>query len=357
MLFCLALRVDGPANSVSLRTCRLPQTTVVAAGRTWSEGSKKGPTQTVRKQPSRLGVQASRVLLVQRKVRSCETRIVVQNTSGRPTTCQAKKTSSDRGWVICGPSLQRPLWRLPWGSGASAPTPDRVAGPSGRARRPNSICDQSTWRRNSMGTHAHFSRHGGSRPSPCRSRYKAYFARKGGRKGAWVDLAAEAANVTASDTAIALMARGCGGPVALRNLWPHSLGGEACASSGATTGPSTSKRLQHQRTACSNRGGKPQLDSVQPRPAELRRPLAAAAVAGADGGRGRAVSATKSQIAMQKIEILLAYGLALPCCGSTYRQGPRAFQLSSHWRDSGRLGQKTPRFRQHIRFLFSCDRC
>ena len=38
---------------------------------------------------------------------------------------------------------------------------------------------------------------------------KAYFARKGGRKGAWVDVAAEAATVTVFDTAIALMARGC----------------------------------------------------------------------------------------------------------------------------------------------------
>ena len=47
---------------------------------------------------------------------------------------------------------------------------------------------------------------------------KSYFVRKGGRKGAWVDLAAEAASVTVYDTAIALMARGCGGPVALRNL-------------------------------------------------------------------------------------------------------------------------------------------
>eukprot|EP00434_Breviolum_minutum_P027090 symbB.v1.2.023957.t1/scaffold2234.1/size87202/1 len=47
---------------------------------------------------------------------------------------------------------------------------------------------------------------------------KAYFARKGGRQGAWVDLAAESATVSVFETAIALMARACGGPVALRNL-------------------------------------------------------------------------------------------------------------------------------------------
>lgn len=47
---------------------------------------------------------------------------------------------------------------------------------------------------------------------------KAYFARKGGRKGAWVDLAAETATVSVFDAAVALMARRCGGPVAFRNL-------------------------------------------------------------------------------------------------------------------------------------------
>ena len=38
------------------------------------------------------------------------------------------------------------------------------------------------------------------------------------RKGAWVDLAAETATVSVFDAAVALMARGCGGPVAFRNL-------------------------------------------------------------------------------------------------------------------------------------------